>query len=307
MIIKNKGWVYAGFKRLASYIFLGAVAEGEVQPKQSSLIWHNMAEGLIPENVAKEMMTLHENRKYSGKKYKALNHTILSWSPKEDKAVLTDEVMCHLAQQYIQERCPDAKVFGAIHKEAEHYHVHLLFCNTLPSGQSMRISQADFEACKQRVYAYQREYFPELKHSYETEGFQEKRKAEEYDGSITKDKRYLYELYKRKEDRLHEHRERLSELIRKDYSSALHFLRACRAAGYEEYSRKKEGLFGFVIDKKKRAYSSLFLDKDDRAKFKKYRRALKRMNLEQMVAAEQIAFQEGMDIDKEEQGFEWEF
>lgn len=306
MIIKNKGWKYAGFERLASYIFLGARREGEEHPHHSSLLWHNVKQGSLPETIAKNMLGWHNDRRYQGKNYKALNHTIISWSPEEDKKALTDETMYHLAQQYIKERCPDAMVFGGIHKEAgKHFHVHLLFCNTLGNGQSMRIERKEFEDCKQRMYAYQREHFPEIKHSYETKEFQEKKARGEYDKSVKKDNRVLYEMEKRGEGYLHESRKTLSAIIDQDHSSSLQFLRACRANGYKEYYRDKQGLYGFVINGKNHTYNSILLSKEQKKKFKRFQRQLKRMSLDEMVSEEEQSFKQGLDV--EEQGVEWEF
>lgn len=74
-----------------------------------------------------------------------------------------DQVLRELADLYCQLRAPNQLVFGRIHTDKEHRHMHLMISsNSIKSPKRCRLKKADFSQIQQRVEQHLLDHFPEL-------------------------------------------------------------------------------------------------------------------------------------------------
>ena len=114
----------------------------------------------IKEFDANEQFRIHK-RKDSVKAY----HTILSFSNK-DKEKITEKTLRAVAKQYMKLRGNDNLFIGTAHYDKDHIHLHLVMSGTkYLTGESNRISRAEFHQLKIEMDKWQSRKFPELVNS----------------------------------------------------------------------------------------------------------------------------------------------
>lgn len=121
--------------------------------------------GYIREFEANEKFRLH-TRKDSVLAF----HTILSFSALDSKH-LDAKVLKDIAEHYISLRAEQSLVVGAVHRDRDHTHIHLIqsgvqYC----TGVSNRISRQQFQELKVAMQEYQKEKYPQLVHSMPEHG-----------------------------------------------------------------------------------------------------------------------------------------
>jgi hypothetical protein len=95
-----------------------------------------------------------------------LYHEYLSFHP-GDTPVLTPAIIRDLTVRYLTLRAPGFPAWGAIHLDRPHPHIHLLIAANRPGrSRKLRLSRGEFAAVKRELEAYQRERYPQLKHSF---------------------------------------------------------------------------------------------------------------------------------------------
>ncbi len=94
----------------------------------------------------------------------ALYHEILTLEQniplpeKEQIKILED-----LAKRYIKKRAPNCLVYGRIHNDQPHLHLHLLISsNEIKSEKRLRLSKAEFGRIQQNLEAYKIKQYPDL-------------------------------------------------------------------------------------------------------------------------------------------------
>lgn len=158
----------SGTANIIKYLFKEEqkLVRGDSQP---CIIRHNMrgrkVESWINEFDANEKLRVYR-RKDSTKSY----HTILSFSNKDNKHI-TKAVLQDIAKQYIKFRGVNCQFIGAAHRDREHIHLHLVQSAVkYRTGESARISKADFHKLKIAMSNYQQEKYPELINSLPQHG-----------------------------------------------------------------------------------------------------------------------------------------
>jgi len=106
-------------------------------------------------------------------------HTILSFSQLDSKH-LNEKVLKDIAQKYISLRAEQSLVVGAVHRDKDHTHIHLIqsgvqFC----TGVSNRISRQQFQELKVAMQEYQIQKYPQLVHSVPEHGKSKNGKTKE--------------------------------------------------------------------------------------------------------------------------------
>src|SRR5665647_1817918 len=97
-------------------------------------------------------------------------HTILSFSNK-DKELINEKMIKDIAKQYMKLRGDRNLFVGTAHFDKDHIHIHLVMSGTkYLTGESNRLSRAEFHQLKLAMDAYQRKKYTELIHSLHRQG-----------------------------------------------------------------------------------------------------------------------------------------
>lgn len=74
-----------------------------------------------------------------------------------------DQVLLHLADQYCQQRAPNNMVYGRIHGDKTHRHIHLMISsNPVKSPRRSRLTKVEFSQIQQNIEQDLIQQFPEL-------------------------------------------------------------------------------------------------------------------------------------------------
>lgn len=92
-------------------------------------------------------------------------HEVISFSP-EDKSVLSPEKLEDITREYLNKRCSQAIAYARIHFETENPHIHVIIsANEKGRQKRIRLSKSEFQEIKLNLERYQKELYPEIKHS----------------------------------------------------------------------------------------------------------------------------------------------
>ncbi|HEY5369629.1 MAG TPA: relaxase/mobilization nuclease domain-containing protein [Hanamia sp.] len=156
-------------------------------------------------------------------------HTILSFSNK-DKELITEKMIKDIAKQYMKLRDDKNLFVGTAHFDKNHVHIHLLMSGVkYLTGESNRLSRAQFHQLKLSMDEYQRKKFPELINSLPRHG----RSKEKTEKNIQ---------INRASSRLSQ-KETLIKTLESVYSKSKSlddFLDKLRSQGHEPYYRGKD-------------------------------------------------------------------
>jgi hypothetical protein len=150
----------SSFANLVQYM-----TRGDEDEKCESVLWHGFY-GHAGMTSAEIVSAFEENAKFlkERKNGNVLYHEILSFSrgytlegEKLDRAV-TD-----IGQEYLRLRAEKQMAFGAIHKNTDHIHLHLMIsANAIGRSQRMRLSKAEFAEIQKTTEAYTLTHYSEL-------------------------------------------------------------------------------------------------------------------------------------------------
>jgi len=155
MIIKSLSRKPPTFGQLISYM--------DKDGNQWSLTHNCYADGMDFRAIEKEFMENHRllPRRSNGN---ALYHEIITLEQKiplpekEQVKILED-----LANRYITKRAPNCLVYGRIHNDQPHLHLHLLISsNEIKSEKRMRLSKGEFGRIQKELEAYKIKEYPGL-------------------------------------------------------------------------------------------------------------------------------------------------
>ncbi len=157
-------------------------------------------------------------------------HTILSFSSK-DKELMNEKMIKDIAKQYMKLR-DDKNLFVSVaHFDKNHVHIHLVMSGVkYLTGESNRLSRAEFHQLKIAMDEYQRKKYPELIHSLPRHG-RSKEKVTEKNIEIAKAGGRVSQ------------KETLMKTLESVYAKSKSlddFLTKLRAEGHEPYYRGKE-------------------------------------------------------------------
>ncbi|MGB1216680.1 MAG: relaxase/mobilization nuclease domain-containing protein, partial [Saprospiraceae bacterium] len=188
-------------------------------------------------------------------------HDIISFHHR-DKQNLTDEKLQDLTEKYIELRCPNAVVYSKAHIHNKNIHVHLLISGSEYKSQVLtRLSDAKWKKVRKDIEQYQKEQYPELRHSLVYQNLGEKKRK-------GKAKRLEDEkmLKKRQPTKILD-KDLMKNAVRDFFKvarSEQHFQDLMKGHGVEFYQRKiggKEQPYGVLCNGRKMRFSTIGLDK----------------------------------------------
>ena len=153
----------SGARQLLNYLF----------KKEDKLFKNNQKPIVIRKNVRSrtiDKMAKEYDRNESYRLRKRVDnvkvyHTILSFSPK-DKELINEKIIKDVAKQYMKLR-NDRNLFVGTAHIADNVHIHLVMSGTkYLTGESNRLSRAEFHQLKLSMTEYLQKKYPELEHSY---------------------------------------------------------------------------------------------------------------------------------------------
>lgn len=168
MIIKSMGRKAAGtgkrgggpFSRLVDYM-----TRADDHESAESVIWHGFYgdAGMPSEAITKEFQRNAERLK-ERKNGNVLYHEILSFSKghqlPEPELIRS---VADIGQEYLRARAPNQMAFGAVHRDTDHIHLHLMIsANEVGKSDRVRLSKKDFSDIQKSVETYTLEHYPEL-------------------------------------------------------------------------------------------------------------------------------------------------
>lgn len=175
MIVKSMPGKNKTFTDLATYISRAPASELATNlahyitrddASTAPAIVHNLRSkpDADPEVIAREFSenaALAPERKNGNEIY----HEILAFAP-EDAPVVTYKMLEDLTRKYLDMRAPDCLVYGKIHFDKPHIHVHLMIsANPVGSRKRHWMTRDEFNKVKIRINDYQKHRWPELVHS----------------------------------------------------------------------------------------------------------------------------------------------
>ncbi len=184
------------------------------------IIRHNVRSRTIDKQIKEfkenEKFRLHK-RKDSVKAY----HTILSFSNK-DKDKITEKSVRAVASQFMKLRGNDNLFIGTVHFDKSHVHLHMVMSGTkYLTGESNRLSRAEFLELKKSLDTWQARTFPELVHSLPRHGRSKEPSIDRQNNRISQKESLLKTL----------------ESGYKKSTSVDSFLASIKGSGFEPYYR----------------------------------------------------------------------
>ncbi len=157
MIIRNLSRRSRSFEPLLRYM-----VQGQSQPQ---FITHNLnPSSRSLKTIAQEF---YQNARFCKARKNGifLYHEILSFDP-EDSLVLTETALRELTLRYLKLRAPQAKAVAVVHTDTDCTHVHMMIsANEVGRSKKLHVSQQRYFSIRRELEAFQKERFPELKHS----------------------------------------------------------------------------------------------------------------------------------------------
>ena len=171
--------------QLVNYVFKYVFKEKNIEPTKPEQSKNDKSKFIIRHNIRSRSVKgfikeFKENEKYRlvhRKDSVKLFHNIISFSNK-DKEHINDKLLKDIAQKFIEERGLNNMYAGTKHEDKDHIHLHITISGTQLNGRSSRISKQQLHHIKIALDKYQREKYPQLKHSLPEHG-KSKRLAKE--------------------------------------------------------------------------------------------------------------------------------
>lgn len=131
---------------------------------------HNLRSDDI-DGIVREFLENESFRKTFRSDQVYLTHEIVSFGAKEEGRHLTPEVMADIAREYVRLRGNDGVMFGAVHRDRDHAHLHMcVSALKFRTGRSFRLSKAELTGLQVGLQEYHRNKYPALSHSLPEHG-----------------------------------------------------------------------------------------------------------------------------------------
>jgi hypothetical protein len=163
--------------QLVSYVFKYVFKEQDAKHTRREQSKNEKSKFIIRHNIRSRSVKgfikeFKENEKYRlvhRKDSVKLFHTIISFSNK-DKEHINDKLLKDIGKKFIEERGLNNMYAGTKHENKDHIHLHITVSGTQLNGRSSRISKQQLQHIKIVLDKYQREKYPQLKHSLPEHG-----------------------------------------------------------------------------------------------------------------------------------------
>lgn len=234
MIIKSLAHKTTNYENVINYVL-----SEYLKTDDSFALFHNV----WSTDVKEAAKAFRENTKLKPKRKNGnvLYHEILSFSPLDSKNLTVAKIE-DLVRKYIELRCPNCLVVAGLHRDKDHWHVHLMVsANEYLSSKAFRLSKAEFRNIKIEMERYQLKY-PEIENSFVF--LENKKKTKE-----VKKPKYKNEAKK----------EQLKDLVKKVFEEAkgkIDFIEQLKNNGLLPYDRNGE-LYGVWSEKNRFRLSGL--------------------------------------------------
>jgi hypothetical protein len=255
--------------------------EGKGKNGKPFIITHNFR-GSTKDEWVKEFMENEAFRQYIRKDQIYLYHEIISLSNKENKELITQEVLQDLAQQYINFRGKEGMYIASFHEDKEHSHIHFAVSGVkYRTGLAHRLTHNSLKELKMNFQEYHKGQYPFLSFSNPEHG-----KGKEY----INDAEYFS---KTKRTNVKEKIKLQIHEVFKEAKSQQHFLQLLQENNLNHYERNGKPI-GIVCDDLKFRFSRLDLP------FKEMPIDLQMKSQEQEMLDEIRMLREGrVEIDRE--------
>lgn len=202
-----------------------------VNDKQKAIVIRKNVRSRSVDKYVKEFQKNETFRLHHRKDNVKAYHTILSFSNK-DREHINEKMLRDIAGQYMKLRGDNNLFLGTAHFDKDHVHLHLVMSGTkYLTGESNRLSRAEFHQLKLSLDAYQAKKYPELVHSLPRHGRTK-------DMNLSPKERNKVSTNSRLS-----HKESLQKLLEHSYiksKSLDEFLTLIRLNGHEPYYRGTE-------------------------------------------------------------------
>lgn len=208
--------------QLVDYLFKQRVDE-KVLPVLKHNLRSNSIKGWAKEFEQNE--TLRINKRSNAIK---LTHNILSFSNKDKKSITLD-LLKDISKKFVELRGQDNLYLATCHTDKDHIHLHIILSGSkYLTGESNRISKAEFQELKLALDQYQKEKYPQLvnslpEHGKSRNGQQKVKNGKSLDGQPVVSNRQ--EILSK------------TEAIYKSSKSLDDFLSQLKSLGFEPYYR----------------------------------------------------------------------
>ena len=137
----------------------------EAKSDRAQVYTQNLRSDII-EGYVQEFIENEAFRKQSRSDQIYLFHEIMSFSADENNTLLTPEMLDDLAHEYMRLRGNTGVMFGAVHRDKDHVHIH--FCVSalhFRTGKSFGLGKAQLLELKSSFQKYHQLHYPELSKS----------------------------------------------------------------------------------------------------------------------------------------------
>lgn len=188
-----------------------------------------------------------------------LYHEMLALPQNDLSREEQQRVLRELTEAYIDLRAKDHLVFGVMHHDKEHLHMHLMIsANTIEGTRRKRLSKAEFASIQKAVEVYKNEKYPQLGSVY----YQNRKSPQKMKQSEQEIK------HRREQPTLKEQiRDAMQEVFAKSYAQA-QFVQQLEQIGMKLYIRGKTT--GIIVNGKKYRLKTLGLEQNLNAMFKQF-------------------------------------
>jgi len=152
MIIKSLSIKEKRFKQLFNYI--------NKEAEKGSIFTSNL---LVNKNITEQFF---ENAKLVPERKNGvyMYHEILSFH--KDEVEISNEILQDLLSDWVELRAPKNLIYGAVHREKDHTHIHLMISsNGLNEKKKLRLTKNQFKKIKLELEKKQIEKYPHLRKS----------------------------------------------------------------------------------------------------------------------------------------------
>lgn len=143
--------------------------ENKVPERQ--IFTHNLrSQNTDIKGLTKEFIENESYRNFNRSDQIYLNHEIISFSGL-DSPKITPDILSDIMEKYASLRGPNGVYIGAIHQDKEHIHLHIAVSGlAYRTGKSFYLPKDKLNDLKKELQEYQKEKYPELKHSLPKHG-----------------------------------------------------------------------------------------------------------------------------------------
>lgn len=115
--------------------------------------------------IANQYAENEKHRKHIRSNSVKAHMEILSFHPSDTKH-LNNSLLEKIARKYISLRSNLAIGLATVHRDTRHVHLHFVFSGVeWRTGKSTRLSKAEFQKIKLEMEAFQKQRFPQIRHS----------------------------------------------------------------------------------------------------------------------------------------------